>query len=108
MITKYTYGNPIETEAVVKKLTAKEGIPAGWTLDREQKTLTTTMEKDDIVYGLGETVRGMNKRGWTYTSRATDDPSHTEGKHSLYGVHNFILLWGKERTAGYFFDNPGM
>lgn len=107
MISKYTYGNPIETEAVVKKLPSQEGVPAGWTLDSAAKTLTTVMEKDDIVYGLGETVRGMNKRGWTYTSRATDEPCHTEGKHSLYGVHNFVLIYGKEKTVGYFFDNPG-
>mgnify|MGYP000444154867 CR=1 FL=1 len=59
--------------------------------------------KDDIVYGLGEANRGINKRGYCYISNCTDDPVHTEDKRSLYGAHNFIIVSGKT-TFGLFFD----
>ena len=63
------------------------------------------MDEDDIVYGLGEANRGINKRGYCYISNCTDDPVHTEDKRSLYGAHNFIVVSGK-RTFGLFFDYP--
>ena len=63
------------------------------------------MEETDIVYGLGEANRGLNKRGYCYISDCTDDPNHTEDKRSLYGAHNFIVVSGRE-TFGLFFDYP--
>lgn len=64
------------------------------------------MDEEDIVYGLGENVRGMNKRGWIYESNCTDDPVHLEETKSLYGAHNFILVSG-EKQFGLFLDTPG-
>lgn len=63
------------------------------------------LSKEEGVYGLGQNVRGMNKRGWLYESNCTDDPEHTESKHSLYGAHNFLLLFG-EQVLGIFVDTP--
>lgn len=61
------------------------------------------------VFGLGETVRGMNKRGWIYISNNTDDPNHDEDKRSLYASQNFILLASpeEEEVEGIFVDDPG-
>src|SRR3712207_1490168 len=64
------------------------------------------MDKDDIVFGLGENQRGINKRGGIYQSFCSDDPLHTENKKSLYGSHNFTVVYGKE-TFGAFIDFPG-
>ena len=72
----------------------------------ENLTFTYQMSETDVVYGLGEQVRGMNKRGFTYISNATDDPLHTEDKHSLYAGHNFFVMCGK-KTFGMFIDTPG-
>ena len=58
-------------------------------------SFTYIMDEEDIVYGLGESNRGINKRGFIYTSNCTDDPEHTEDKHSLYGAHNLIIVSGK-------------
>ena len=44
-------------------------------------------------------------RGYCYISNCTDDAIHTEGKRSLYGAHNFIVVSGKT-TFGLFFDYP--
>ena len=106
MIQKYVYGKPFTTEAVVEEVTVGTGAPAYGCIEAEQGfCFTYKMEENDIVYGLGEANRGLNKRGYCYTSDCTDDPNHTEDKRSLYGAHNFIVVAGRE-TFGLFFDYP--
>ncbi len=106
MIQKYIYGTPLQTDAVTSGIPAAGGIPSYGTISiQEGFTFTYTMADDDIVYGLGEANRGVNKRGYCYISDCTDDPNHTEDKLSLYGAHNFIVVWGKQ-TFGMFFDYP--
>lgn len=106
MIQKYVYGKPFSTEAVVTEVPAGEGTPAYGKVDTEKGfCFTYIMEETDIVYGLGEANRGLNKRGYCYISDCTDDPNHTEDKRSLYGAHNFIVVSGRE-TFGLFFDYP--
>ncbi len=64
------------------------------------------MGKQDVVYGLGENIRGINKRGWYYVSYADDNPHHYEDVHRLYGAHNFFIVDGREHF-GVFVDYPG-
>lgn len=136
MIRKYTFGKPYLTEAVVVDMQAETGKLPYFTLSSEgtatlsalsveQSVLNTlkkddfasrggdgklsfcrALEKTDVVYGLGQNIRGINKRGWTYTSYATDEPNQTESVRSLYAAHNFFILDGKERF-GVFIDYPG-
>ncbi|MBQ2317650.1 MAG: alpha-glucosidase, partial [Lachnospiraceae bacterium] len=106
---RYVFGQPIETEAVVNKpqvCTESMTELSVYTDERFPLNFATTLDAEDIVYGLGENVRGINKRGWLYTSHNSDDPNHDEGKHSLYASHNFILISG-QRHLGVFFDTPG-
>ena len=106
MIRKYRYGAPFDTEALTEKIeTAEEAFPYGEISQKEGFAFTYIMDEDDIVYGLGESNRGINKRGYCYISNCTDDPIHTEDKRSLYGAHNFIIVSGKT-TFGLFFDYP--
>ena len=103
MIRKYIYGTPFDTEAVVSCLPGESGAPAyGEISTQEGFSFTYTMDEDDIVYGLGEANRGINKRGYCYVSNCSDDPNHTEDKRS---AHNFIVLAGK-KPFGLFFDYP--
>lgn len=134
MIRKYVYGEPFETEAVVQEIAAqRDTLPyfqmckIGMNEDGgeiEQSTLASmneaqalavevvkegfgySMDKDTIVYGLGENVRGINKRGWHYTSYADDNPHHHEDVQRLYGAHNFFIVDGCDRF-GVFVDYPG-
>lgn len=112
---KYVYGNPLETDAVVKEV---EAVKNGKEISVLQLSETDgglefscRMDEDDVVYGLGEQVRGMNKRGFSYISYAADDPIHTENKHSLYGGHNFLILCraasSNQPSFGVFVDDPG-
>ena len=106
MIKKYRYGDPFDTEALTEKIETAEGaFPYGEISQNDGFAFTYIMDEDDIVYGLGESNRGINKRGYCYISNCTDDAIHTEDKRSLYGAHNFIVVSGKT-TFGLFFDYP--
>ena len=107
MIQKYTYGTPFETDAIVTSIPASEGAPAYGTISTENGfSFTYDMDDNDVVYGLGESNRGINKRGYVYESNCSDQPNHTEDKISLYGAHNFLVISGKQ-TFGLFVDYPG-
>ncbi len=106
MIKKFRLGNPFNTEAVVSeiKLSGLKSFPL--TLSEGEKTVIKfSLDNDDMIFGLGETVRGINKRGWIYESWCSDETNHTEDKRSLYGAHNFIVVNGGEKF-GLFVDFP--
>ena len=106
MVKKYSFGNPIETDAVVKDIAEtewKDGV-----FRKVDNSFHYTLRPDEIIYGLGENVRGMNKRGWRYVSECADNPNHCEHTSSLYGAHNFIMVGdGVQKTCGLFVDTPG-
>ena len=106
MIRKYRYGNPFPTEATVINYENTKGELPYFTKKAEDggQVFCYTMGKKDCVFGLGEQVRGINKRGWIYTSYNEDDPVIIESRTSLYCAHNFLVVSG-ERTFGVFFDS---
>ena len=109
MIEKYSFGQPIDTGAVVLTISQSAQPFHLMQLTKSDKriALSCQMNAEDVVYGLGEQVRGINKRGFTYISHATDDPFHLENKHSLYGAHNFLILSRKNGGSfGIFVDDP--
>lgn len=134
MIRKYVYGEPFETDAVVQNIVAQcdcmpyfeqcvmqvtevgEEVEQNVLASMSEAELAGTqivkkgfryvMDKKTIVYGLGENVRGINKRGWHYSSYADDNPHHYEDVQRLYGAHNFFIVDGRERF-GIFVDYPG-
>ena len=60
MIYKKRYGQPFDTESVVGSfLPMMETIPY---LTKEPDGFCYAMEPQDVLYGLGENVRGINKR----------------------------------------------
>lgn len=108
MIQKFVYGTPFETDAVVQKIDTTEGTPSYGTVNLEKGfCFTYRMDQDDIIYGLGENVGGINKRGHLYISQCEDDPRHTEDRNSLYAAHNFIIVAGK-KSFGLFLDYPSV
>ncbi|MCI5510879.1 MAG: glycoside hydrolase family 31 protein [Oliverpabstia sp.] len=107
MIRRYVYGKVMETEAIMEKPQCQEGTIPYFTVDEEKMSFSFSMEESDRVYGLGENVRGINKRGWIYESKCSDDPNHLEDRRSLYGAHNFIVVDGKVQF-GVFVDYPGI
>lgn len=109
MVKKFKFGNVLETEAVVeaRETVNLSGKQAPY-FELEEKSgliFRYHMDRETIIYGLGEQLRGINKRGWLYESNCSDEPDHLEGKHSLYGAHNFFIISGKD-TFGVFLDTP--
>lgn len=72
MINKYSFGKPFETEAVVSRLDVTKGKLPFFETDGEG-TYYYYLDDKDIMYGLGEQIRGINKRGWTYTGWNLDN-----------------------------------
>ena len=109
MITRYDFGHPIDTGAVVRRLPVEQGDPPRLTVTRSGDAVSFACElgDDDFIFGLGEAVRGINKRGHLYRAWNSDDFSHTENKHSLYGSHNLLLFSGASGVFGAYFDDPG-
>ena len=105
MVQKFSFGTPFNTEAVVADIPVSDSLPDFLTLSSDSKEITATLNKDDIIFGLGENMRGINKRGFKYISNNSDEPHHHEDKNSLYGSHNFILVDGNIKY-GLFIDFP--
>lgn len=109
MITKYTFGSPFRTEAVIADIPAcTQALPETVGISNDSRTLTIKLAQDDIVYGLGENIGGINKRGRKYISNCTDDPNQTESRHSLYAAHNFAVIDGENICMGLFIDYPSI
>lgn len=109
MITKYTFGSPFRTEAVIADIPAcTQALPDAVGISKDSRTLTIKLAPDDIIYGLGENIGGINKRGRKYISNCTDDPNQTESRHSLYAAHNFAVIDGENICMGLFIDYPSI
>lgn len=120
MIRKFVFGHPYETYAVVEDVPVSAVIDSAdkekeipyFTIVRGAKSpysgetslcFSTELEEEEAVYGLGETVGGIDKRGKEYISYNTDEPHHRSHTRSLYGSHNFLVIGD---TFGVFFDTP--
>ena len=108
MIRKYIFGSPVETGAVVENIAVSNAHPDfGNVLSISPFSWKYNMQDNTRIFGLGEAVRGMNKRGFIYESWCSDVPRQDEGTRSMYGAHNFFIVkegQGKE-SFGIFFDS---
>ena len=90
MIKRFVFGTPFPTESVVLDLPVETSPVPFLTPDGDGWTYT--MQEKDIVYGLGEMPRGLNKRGWHYETNNTDESEHGENQLAYYAAHNFLLI----------------
>lgn len=97
MIKRFVFGTPFPTESVVLDLPVETGPVPFLTPDGDGWTYI--MQEKDIVYGLGEMPRGLNKRGWHYETNNTDESEHGENRLSYYAAHNFLLISPAANTS---------
>ena len=110
MIRKYSFGTPLPTDAVVKRLPAQAGPVPFFDMKRHEDgslSFSLSLRPDEVIFGLGQAVRGIDKRGHRYESWNSDVFNHTEERPSLYGSHNFIIFFSPERLLGVYLDDPG-
>lgn len=109
--TLYRLGNPFKTDAVIinykDKFFSDSDDLRYFNISFKDRNiiLEYKLASDDVVYGLGQSLGGINKRGKKYRMFANDDPLHTPEKESLYGSHPFLIIQG-ENTFGFFIDYP--
>ncbi len=113
MIERFTFGSTIQTGAVVQEL---EAAPSGAVMQfgtlcsSSPFKWTYRMDRGDMVFGLGEQMKGINKRGGLYESWCSDVPNQDEFTRSMYGAHNFLIVYNGSRfnsiCFALFFDSP--
>lgn len=121
MIRKFIFGKPFETDATILQIAKENKFVQNEAVEELKSqncevlcsesgfSFECKLKEETIVYGLGQAMGNINKRGRTYTSYCSDDPSHTENKESLYGAHNFIIIYNPSdinSSKGFFFDYP--
>lgn len=102
-------GQPFNTEAVV--VTSDQAgpeYPTYFSVSKEDDSLVLRrdLHDQDVVYGMGQSMGGLNKRGRRFSTWCSDDPNHVPDKEALYGSHPFLIVDGVE-TFGLFIDFPG-
>lgn len=106
MIQKTIFGKPFETFAITQDVDETAKIKHFEVcITNETIEFTYQLNDRDIVYGLGEAMRGINKRGGRYISLNTDTANHSHDNPSLYSSHNFLIIDGSI-CFGIFFDTP--
>ena len=100
MIEKFTFGKPVDTGAVVTPMeSASSGavMQFGEVCSQWPFKWTYKMDKGDMIFGLGESMHGINKRGNLFEGWCSDVPHQTEFTQSLYGAHNLIILYNPNK-----------
>ena len=104
MIERYRFGAPYETGATVLQVPVLDTAGLNrLALSMEPLEFSLRLAPSDAVYGLGQSMRGVNKRGWHYRCDSVNQNHQTEEKVSHYGAHNFLLI-AAERPFGVFVD----
>ena len=95
MIVKTIYGTPIDTEAIVIPVECAALSPSIRTFSKNKlRYFMQKLEAGDRVYGLGEHIGHLNRRGKTYISYNCDNPGQNADTVSVYSSHNFLVIDG--------------
>ena len=83
MIKQWIYGSPLPDFALAEPVDLEKSwdvFPAS-RISKEETGLQflTELFPGDRIFGLGETMRGIDKRGGRYVSYNTDDPAPARG-----------------------------
>lgn len=68
--------------------------------------LSMDLESDEIAYGLGEKMGGLDRRGRTWAMWNTDEPLHLPDRDPLYQSIPVLYLFTPQRTRIVFVDSP--
>lgn len=108
MIQRVDFHNPFDTGAAYINVEPASSLSF---LEVEEKDghilFTGKLNEKDRIYGLGESMHGLNKRGYRYVQFNTDDNNHRDSMPSMYGAHNFFVVASEQQARGFFFDYPG-
>jgi len=109
--TVYRLGQPFKTPAVVMDTTELcweqvDELPFPFSIVQDQVHIRYLLQPEDKVFGLGEQLGGLNRRGRQYRLYNTDEVFHVPEKIALYSSHPFIIIEGAT-LLGLLIDYPG-
>ncbi len=109
-IKKISFGNLFPTDTIIDGSFLESDFKYQSLFElsdlKTEVILKFKFKEDDVVYGLGENLRGINKRGYQYESFCSDEPKHLPGKKSLYAAHNFFIIQS-DSNLGVYIDFAG-
>ena len=108
-IKRFKFGKRIITNSVIKEIDYCDLSILDKYFNVSTKneiTLERILDREDKIFGLGENVKGINKRGSRFISYNFDDPDITEDREYLYASHNFLIISNIMNTFGVFIDTP--
>ncbi len=109
--TLYRSGNPFKTDAVIVNINGNSFSETDeikyliYIKKESELVFRYNLKGNDRIFGLGESLGGLNKRGKRYVLYNIDDHLHTPEKESLYSSHPFLMVDGEE-SFGLFIDFP--
>lgn len=107
----YRCGKPFNTGAVTRSIDSDAFQPSSEIShlsaqeSEENITFTTTLGDGVRIYGLGQTIGPLDKRGKRYRIAACQDLPHTPDKEAVNNAIPFFIVSGPE-TFGVFIDYP--
>ena len=107
----YKFGNPINFQ--ITNLNFSDfnfeytDNPTDFSFDHSTSSVTVKfhLEDEDRIYGLGEVIGRLNKRGKVYRTYNVDTTDHSPSLKSMYSSHPFFMVVGKN-NFGIFIDYP--
>lgn len=84
----------------------------GISLAGDEFRVARQLHDDDHVYGLGEKIGSLDKRGWklggyNFVMWNSDTPAYDSSTDPLYVSVPFFMVMREGRAHGIFLDNPG-
>ena len=109
-IYRFKFGNRIITNSVILDINYSDIKELDRFFHYEEANDLITFRKDfdndARIFGLGENVKGINKRGSHFKSFNFDDSTINEGRTNLYASHNFFIVSCQMNSFGVFIDTP--
>jgi alpha-glucosidase len=65
------------------------------------------IDPEDGIFGFGEEIGALNKRGKVYEMYNTDEPDHSPTKTRLYSSFPVFMILSPKKSLGFFLDHPG-
>ncbi len=96
-----------ENDAKASEIAEKEGHRTNEScLSARTRINIALFGKDDKIYGLGDKAAFLNRRGYEYVSKNSDEPTqHNETYRSLYKSVNYILVNHEDIWYGVFYPS---
>ena len=109
-ISQFRFGKPFNTGAVQGWGASADFAPAArlpffeYSERDSEIILRHDLETDACVWGMGQNLGSLNRRGRRYSLLCRDQPAHTPDKLGLYGSHPFLVVEDSRGCLGVFVD----